>query len=839
MMTTKSTIRTALLVTSALSASALMPAQAWAEEEDETSGVKIITVTAQKREQNLQDVPVAVTAFTTETLEANRITTVQDLSGLAPGMIVRPSAGGIATPSFTMRGQNSFGVVAGSDKQISIYLDGVYISSPRGSIFDLPDVARIEVLRGPQGTLFGRNATGGAVSVTTRDPTGDAFAKISGSIGNRGHYRVRATVETPKFGPFTAYFTFVRNYRHGDIRNANAGLQWDRTVINAQGFAPSTGIFNKKVTSPKWLGSQDSSSYFAAVKFEPADNFNIVYKFDYNRDNGTPEGTAFIGHDPTFGGGLIGGLIEALTTSQPSFQTPNAKRPKVVANGWVTPRDMKIEGHSVTATWEATDAITVKNVFAHRKVFVHATSAIDGVGSLNMTPQAVNAYRLFLQFIGGLPAGTAAFVANSAANQRFQVIGSAATSTSNQYSNELQVNLDIDRLQATVGALWFHSRDESGHAGNTTSLTVLPATGEARIRRLGFNVNKATSLAAYLQLEFAITDQLTLIGGARITKDKKTESFTFGNAANAAPNLLANLSAIAPPAYKKTKPNWLVGVNFKPNDDILVYAKFSTSFVSGGASIGVPYAPETATSWEAGLKADLLDRKLRVNLALFHVKYKHFQSPQGTSQASSSALIRLLTEPLFGPVIAAQLPSFVSTFVIDQGDIKAQGLELEITAAPTDGLTLGGNLGFTKTKFTRVEPLVILSNGGNPLALAQRPKWTGSTFAQYDTQPLFGESYATFRIDGIYFGKMITDQNQFRTAPEILILRSRKAFWNWNARAALKDVEVGGANMEIALWAKNLFDNKQRNFELVQELISSANFMPARTYGIDVTFTFR
>ena len=861
-MSTKTTIRTALLATSALAVTALTPSQASAAEEEVTQGVKDITVTANKREQNQQDVAIAVSAFTGDALEANRIQTVQDLSGLAPGMIVRPSAGGIATPSFTIRGQNSFGVVAGSDKQISIYLDGVYISSPRGSIFDLPDVARIEVLRGPQGTLFGRNATGGAVSITTRDPTGEAFVKLSGTIGNRGHYRVRGTVETPKFGPFTAYVSFVRNSRHGDIRNAKAGLVWDRTVINQQGFQPSVGIFNKKATSPKWLGTQDTYSYFGALKFEPTDNFSIVYKYDRLRDKGTPEGTSFIGHDPNFP--LVGALIEALTTSQPTFQNPLAKRPKIVSNGWVTPRDMLVQGHSVTATWEATDNLTVKNVFARRSVFVHATSAIDGVGSLDFTQQAVTPFATLSAFsligkqnpfaapgtivtlasVPGLITAFENFVYAPRVGQRIVPIGSAATSTSKQYSNELQINWSSDRVQLTVGGLWFHSRDESGHAGNTTSLGFFPTSGVAQISKLGFNINTATSIAGYAQIEFAVTDQITLIGGARITYDKKNEIFTFG-ATPAAGGLTPILppagttSPINPPTYKKTKPNWLIGVNWQPNNDILVYGKFSTSFVSGGASIGIPYAPETATSWEAGLKADLLNRKLRVNLALFHVKYKSFQSPQGTSQQSSKDLIQLLAGPLFGSTTAAALPDFVSTFVVDQGDIKAYGLELEVTAAPTDGLQLGGTLGFTKTKFTRLNPLVVQSNGGNPIALAQRPEWTGTLWGQYDTQPLFADAYASFRIDATYFGKMITDQNQFRTAPEILILANRKAFWTVNARAAIKDIEVGGGNVEFAVWAKNLTDNKSRNFELVQEFISSANFIPARTYGLDVTVTFR
>jgi outer membrane receptor protein involved in Fe transport len=354
--------RNTLLASTALALATWLPATAHAQEADSAGGLEEIVVTAQKREQSLQDVPIAVTAVTQETLQANRIYTVNDLSAIAPGLTVKPSAGGIQTPSFTMRGQNSFGVVAGSDKQVSIYLDGIYISSPRGSIFEMPDIARLEVLRGPQGTLFGRNATAGAVSITTRDPTGDAHARLEGTVGNYDAYRVRATLETPEVGPFSGYFSYVRNYRRGEIENSQAGLLWDRSN-SPSGYG--------KGASPRWLGTVDSNSYFAAVKFEPSDDFKMVYKYDRNDDSGTPEGTAMAAYDanpPAAGGGvLLGGVLQALYTSNGVHLNPSAKRPDIVDNGWVVARQQRVQGHSLTATWQATDSVTVKNIAAYRK----------------------------------------------------------------------------------------------------------------------------------------------------------------------------------------------------------------------------------------------------------------------------------------------------------------------------------------------------------------------------------------------------------------------------------------------------------------------------------------
>lgn len=287
-MRTSVSARVRILGCTALATTIFMSGSAFAQESSPQSGaLEEIIVTAQKREQSLQDVPVAVTAVTEDALVANRITSVNDLSGMAPGVTVRPSAGGSQVPAFTIRGQSSYGVVAGSDKQVSLYLDGVYISSARGSIFDLPDVQRIEVLRGPQGTLFGRNATAGAVSIITRDPTGEAHVKAQATVGNYDQYRFGLSADLPQMGSFSAYFSFLRASKRGDIENAGAGTRWDRSL------APGYGV----TISPKYLGSVDSNSYFAALKFEPVDNFKAVYKFDRNEDRGTPDGVAIIGYD--------------------------------------------------------------------------------------------------------------------------------------------------------------------------------------------------------------------------------------------------------------------------------------------------------------------------------------------------------------------------------------------------------------------------------------------------------------------------------------------------------------------------------------------------------------
>jgi iron complex outermembrane receptor protein len=181
--TTRWSAKAALLAGAALMAT---PASA---QDDGGPQLEEIVVTAQKREQNLQDVPVAVTALSQATLETNRIVDVRDLSAMAPNLTVRVASGGSSLPTYSMRGLVTGGGALGSDRGISVYIDGVYVQAGSGSIFQFADLERIEVLRGPQGTLFGRNATGGAISILTRGPTGEFGVRQELSYGNYDQLR--------------------------------------------------------------------------------------------------------------------------------------------------------------------------------------------------------------------------------------------------------------------------------------------------------------------------------------------------------------------------------------------------------------------------------------------------------------------------------------------------------------------------------------------------------------------------------------------------------------------------------------------------------------------------
>lgn len=838
--------RLTLSLSTALAGVMLVPQAAWAQDQAE-GGLEEIVVTAQKREQSLQDVPIAVTAITQENIQANRIFTVNDLSSVAPGLVVKPSPGGNSVPAFTIRGAESFGVVAGSDKQVSIYIDGVYIGSPRGSIFDLPDIARLEVLRGPQGTLFGRNATAGAISVTTRDPSGQMGGQIEASVGNLDARRIRATFETPQIGPFSAYVSYVHNYRRGATENAAAGLLWDRSDLSSR-----IGVQR----SPKWLGTLDTDSYFAAVKFEPTDTFKVVYKYDRSDDSGSPDPSGFIAYDKSAGGGLLGGFLTALYGSQDVYAAPDGKRPSVVTNGWATNRVQRVEGHSATATWQASDSISVKNVAAYRKVYVFGAAAIDGVSSLTFTPQALVPYATLAaagylaQNVPGFanlsPADQGAMIGATVpgfvtslsplVGQRYISIASQSESLSKQWSDEIQVNYTSDKLQLTLGGLWFHSTDEAGGPGNsqnTFAFTTLPSTGVIPSGGEGRYFPKATSLAAYAQLEYKITPTLEFVAGGRITHDEKTSIFRWDIAGTPQDD-------IKPPKYSKTKPNFQVGLNWEPADAMLIYGKYATSFVSGGSTAGIAYTPETAKSIELGAKADFFNHHLRTNLALYNVVYNNLQQPSSTTSEGAKASVLPTLTALYGADTAAALINNLSTFVNTVGKMRARGFELEVTAAPVEGLTLGGSLSYTDSKLLSVPANVLAGNGGQ-FQLQHRPDWTASLNATYETQPLFDNTTLQFRADGMYRSAVnmtMSPITELYADGSNAGVAKIPGFWMVNGRIAVRHLAMGPVEGEFSLWGKNLTNRKDATNILWTPLATAANYVEPRTYGAELSVKF-
>lgn len=900
-MKNRNIIRTSLMLGTGLAGVILMPMQTHAQTApaEDNVGLEEIVVTAQKREQSLQDVPIAVTAINEASLEANRIVNVADLSGIAPNVTVRPAAGGTGIASFTVRGVNSYGVAPGSDKQVSLNLDGVYLSSARGSIFDIVDIQRIEILRGPQGTLFGRNATAGAVSIVTRDPTGDFGATLSGTVGNFDQRRLRATIELPQIGPFSGYVSYVHNERRGDTVNTNAGVVWDKT--GPDGFG--------KQISPKTLGDHNSEAVFTTVLFEPSDDFKATYKFDWSGDHFTPEGNAAIVYNPLTSDGrvitaLMANQVAGINTTNvnnpgipigatvqpgtvPVF-APNGRRTGFASNAWTVPGYQRNSGHNLTIEFNPTDNLTVKNIVAYRSNYMYGSSGLAGLGGMVVTPAANAA----IQADTSIAAATRTLISANVGN-RYLDFGTQRLYKNKQFSEELQINYNSDLLNLTVGAIHFSSKEREGgpesmfssknrYVGIPNNTGLIPqADGTLRI---GANTphqavfyNKATSYAAYGQAEIHVLPVLDVVAGIRYTHDKKSGTSYIGGRWNPAtpgdrvngtmlfttsPTSLFGGLLIIPAEqqnfeYSDNQPSYMLGVNYKPNEDLLVYGKYSRSYVSGGKIANLSWESEIAKSWEAGIKSTLLDGKLRANVAAFAVTYENLQLAQG------------------GSAFALSNPTIANVPVIITGvnvPFKVKGFELELTAAPVDGLTLGANLGYTNSRFDGTLSALVLVTAATPMCGAEfgavagtavpspaqlaalaacetassphykqtlLPKWTSNLFAQYETEPLFGDARLNFRLDASFRSSMRLDANDDVPTAAFAPAEKTPKVWILNGRVALSDIKLGQINTTFALWGRNLTNDKSVQFTGgIAGVSRSASFTPARTYGLDLTVKF-
>lgn len=732
-------------------------------------GLEEIVVTAQKRAQSMQDVPVAVTAFDDQAMKANRITDITDLAAIVPNFAVLETAGGHKAASFSMRGIVAQGHIAGQDKSVGVYIDGVQLAAPRGSVFDMPMISRIEVLRGPQGTLFGRNSTAGVISIVTPEPSGEFGIHQQLTVGNFDQFRSTTAVDLPAWGSFSAYIAYTHDEREGEIKNLGAGQVWDRT-------AGGLGL----ATSPKTLGDENTDSLFAAVKFEPNDNFNIVYKYDYLDEQSTPPAMALLSLD----GSIIGRFAD---TSGAIFS--GAKRPNSVNNSWIIPGRQDAEGHNLTINWRINDSLSLRSISGYRENFQFGSNQYDGFGGFTQS------------------------------GQPFVPMTSTPETDAEQLSQEVQLNYDSELLTLTAGAVYYDIEAVTSGANGGRLMAASPGfvaipggviTPPSAAPYVDRQESHNKSIAGFVHTEWHVAPQLDLVAGYRWTEDDKSML---------AYNTRLGITSLYRGFYKDSESTYLLGVNYKPSDDLLLYLKYGTGFVAGGAVADIPYKPEKVDSWEGGLKADLFDARLRTNLAVFYADYTDLQkSTAGTN-------------------LAVPRPD-IGTVITNEGDVPVQGIEAEITVLATDTITLHAGYGYTDFELKNVNTLLY-----NPALqtyhLAFRTGSTAALSAQYESDPLFRDARLTARIDGNWHDE-VRMVSRLPIPAGHALAEFAPARWIVNARAALTDISFSQGNrLEVALWVKNLLDDDSIVWsQSVATVTASASYERARTWGLDLTYDF-
>jgi iron complex outermembrane receptor protein len=776
----------ALLMGAALSLRpAVVSADQAAAQGDE---LETVYVTAQKREENMQVVPVAVTAITSETLQDIHYSDFRDLNSVAPGVTVRESAGGDQQPVFSMRGVYS-SASPGSDPGIALYVDGVYIPGLIGADLDLADIDRIEVLRGPQGTLFGRNAIAGAVNVITKEPSGEFHANQDFEVGNFSHFHSKTSVDLPAWGPLSARFSYLHDQRHGDVDNLGSGTVWN--------WAPATdGLIGNQV-APSTLGGHNTDAAGAALKFQ-TDAVKVVYRFDYTRKDYVPDAVGVV----TFNtGSPFAGLIQSIWAAQnPANRTPiSSTRPDAVNNWYSTSGTLRQENNNLTVTVPIEENISIKNLLAYGSGYTQSFNQLDGLGGL---------------YGPGAPPQTPLLVlTNDSQNHN------------RNFQEELTFTADTHFVKVTAGYLHFWSGIVSGGLPNSinsafgSGLLVAPNVylsppyfnfTAPRVPEALDTSIATTSDAVYTQEEVHILPKLDLVLGGRYTRDRRDG--TDNSPTPGEPGTLVD--------YRDSKPTFLIGLNYRVTDDIFAYVKWSNAYISGGQEANIKFSPELARSYEVGLKSDFLDHRVRFNVAGFTADYTNVQ---------------IFTDPESG---CANVPGVSLTSplcVVNGGNAKANGVEIEATVLATTGLTLAGNVSFTHTYYTFVYPDLRASDG--TFESEYTPTWTASLSAQYRGAeiPSLHDAYPFGRITGNYTSSQWGFPNSPLPVEEAGKIPSQ---WIAHLRFGLGGFKVGAAQVEVAGYVQNLTNNKALLVDFNASAVIPGTYQPARMYGVEVNAGF-
>ncbi|MDB5397619.1 MAG: TonB-dependent receptor, partial [Rhodospirillales bacterium] len=392
-----------------------------------------IVVTARKTEEKLQTAPLSVTALTATKLEAQNVTTAAGLNGLVPNLNITQGAAYGTSVFVTIRGVNQADVSLTNDAPIALYIDGVYNGRAMGSLFDLVDLQRVEVLRGPQGTLFGRNTTGGAINFITKGPSDDFSIEEKTSFGSYGDFRSRTEFDTGLIGNtgLKALLAYSHHQNDGYIRN----------VLTSDDNGP---------------GSVVSDSFYFALHGDLTDNLSFDYHIDYTTEDdqaqeaaltvASPVDKAFFSASPLFGGAPL--VISPTRLSSDAVYDVNP------------PNHDEIYGHALTIDYDFSDALRLKSISAYRSFAddSHFDQSAQGMllgpvfGAGGVTIQPVSPFRTLC------PGNTPSFPSNSCDHQRQY-----------QISEEVQATGTIGEFKNVCGLIYF---DEKVHEQDPEFLTI-------------------------------------------------------------------------------------------------------------------------------------------------------------------------------------------------------------------------------------------------------------------------------------------------------------------------------------------------------------------------------
>ncbi|ARS28725.1 TonB-dependent receptor [Sphingomonas sp. KC8] len=770
-----------------LGTAALLPQMAIAQDatRSATGGVEDIVVTAQRREQNLQDVPISVQALGAAKLEAQQVRSLPDIATTVPNLTVRSGTGRADIASLYIRGIGQADTQITQDPSVALYQDGVYIGTAVGAAFEAPDLARVEVLRGPQGTLYGRNATGGAINLISNAPElGDFRYRLEGGLGNYDYRRGVVMLNAPIGDQFAIRGVYSRAKRDGWIKNTGLGED-----------------FNKK----------DRENARVALRFRPHSSFTADYAFEYNEARDTTvllvptsgaaaAGTTF--QSPfTAPSAVPGGFVQ--TFGQTSFTQgfPSTGRPKSINSAVpIMPFSTKVWAHTGTLEWEASDSLTIKSITGYRVLHNQISTTNTPTGTHNVVTR-------FATTLAGLSTGTIVNTVGPNDNVTHEAV------RYRNFSQELQAlgSVELGGLNLDyVGGLYFF--DDSGR---TFSAAETIGTGAGPLTESGAGVQNQ-SIAGFTELTFTpkAMEKLHITVGARLSRDKRKATrfnensfsfaalggFTAADCANArfftaftAAGIdrtdPANCGGVVQGAsYSKSRSNFspALTIAYEASDNLNLYGKIVKGYKSHGTSarssnptnFALGFDPESIISYEVGAKGSAFDRRVRFGLAGFYMDYDGYQTSLQTGNTAGDR-----------------------DFLGIDGN-KIYGIEGDITIAVTPDLTFSATGALLRAKIGEDSKIVRRDTGAIVVEqfiddFSYAPRRSFNLALDYKREVLANTTFDAH----IGYGYRSTSHTSVNVLDDTVVRNSKLL----DANIGLTRSDIGGiGEVSLRFWGKNL-----------------------------------
>ena len=803
-----------------------------------SAALEEIVVTGTKRNIGQQDLPIAVSTITAAQLNKTFQNSVTELAQFAPNVTLTPQNGFNAIAG-GMRGTGFISILVTKDPSVGISVDDFAFNHVQSQFVEVFDIEQVEIFRGPQGTLFGKNTTAGAIAFTTIKP--DVGGEVSGNVEvNFGRYdsndsdlsKFKFALNVPLTDTLAARLSVIRDYSDGYYSNTKPmGGTFTCFVCSDGLFAtpgnPSTAEI--KSTYPTTgdgtnLGGKDVLAGKLKFRWEPTDWYSADLMFEYLDDqsatvataNETPNNEGYVWPIIGFPGIADVGITDPFNTGQSYTQTA------VI--------DLK-GGHKVDA-----NGVYLNQVFTIGDYEIKSITGMRDQDEILASTYTGEAYT--------------------------SLYDASRNSKREQFQQEFRVASQYDGPFNWVGGTALYRDDVDFIVfGNLGFFGPLAATNFYDDKyEVQETTQDRTTWAVYADGSFDVNDKLTLSAGVRYTEDKKDfERYNLGTAANPVSNIIS-LDQFAGPFVnplpesafgnvQKNSETWdavtyRLVADYKINDNMMVYASFATGFVAGGFSETCgsefscsPYDSEENENFEIGLKSDLLDGTLRLNLAAFHTQYENLQRDTVVTIQDAAG------------------NTFQETVSVNEGQSTAQGFEAEMQWAVSDNFRIDANLGYLDHTYDSYTPGINPADLGLPAGDAINPDLSGLR-VPFSPELTYGVA-ATYFQDlasgaSITYNLNMHYQDDAETSPfpanfqgadaqgnPIIV---QKAFTQMEDRTLLNGfITYNGADngIEISVYGKNLTNEIYRvAANPVATLWNFTRHGPPREYGIQVGYSF-